>query len=80
MLALALKAKVRYRTPVVWSVLSKEGSSSAEEGVALFRRFLRLARAEDIRVFAADREFIGEECLAFLANQKIPFACVSVAA
>jgi hypothetical protein len=60
--------------PVVWEVLSKEGSSSVEEGVALFRRLVRLARPEDIRVVTADREFIGEDWLAFLAEREISFA------
>lgn len=59
--------------PVVWEVLSKEGSSSAEDGIALFKRFLRLARPEDIRGVTADREFIGEPWMAFLAEREIPF-------
>jgi len=60
--------------PVVWEVLDREGSSSAEDGMALFRRFFRLAGSENIRVVTADREFIGEKWLAFLADREIPFA------
>jgi hypothetical protein len=60
--------------PVVWETVSREGSSSAEDGIALFKRFLQLARPEDIRVVTGDREFIGEDWLAFLAERKIPFA------
>jgi hypothetical protein len=60
--------------PVVWETVSREGSSSAEDGIALFQRFLRLVGPEDIRVVTADREFIGEDWLAFLAERKIPFA------
>ena len=60
--------------PVVWETVGREGSSSAEDGIALFRRLVRLASPENIRVVTADREFIGEKWLAFLAEQKIPFA------
>jgi hypothetical protein len=59
--------------PVVWTVLSKEGSSSAEDGIALFRRLVRLTSPEKIRAVVADREFIGEDWLAFLADREIPF-------
>jgi hypothetical protein len=55
-------------------MIGREGSSSAENGIALFSRFLQLARPEDIRVVTADREFIGEKWLSFLAEREIPFA------
>ena len=60
--------------PVVWETVGQEGSSSAEDGIALFQRLVRLASPENIRVVTADREFIGEKWLALLAEQKIPFA------
>lgn len=59
--------------PVLWDVLDREGSFSAEDGTALFKRFLRLTGPEDVRAVVADREFIGEEWLAFLAEREIPF-------
>jgi hypothetical protein len=59
--------------PIVWKVLGKEGSSSAEEGTALLRRFLRLVPPEDIRAVLGDREFIGEPWLVFLYEHEIPF-------
>jgi hypothetical protein len=59
--------------PVVWSVLNREGSSSAEDGIALFKHFLQLARPENIRVVTGDREFIGKKWLALLADREIPF-------
>ena len=59
--------------PVIWETVGQEGLSSAEDGIALFQRLVRLASPENIRVVTADREFIGEKWLAFLAEQKIPF-------
>jgi hypothetical protein len=59
--------------PVVWEAVGREGSSSAEDGIALFERFLRLVDAANIRIVTGDREFIGEDWLAFLANREIPF-------
>jgi hypothetical protein len=60
--------------PVVWEAVGREGSSSAEDGIALFERFLRLVDAANIRIVTGDREFIGEAWLAFLADRDVPFA------
>ena len=59
--------------PVLWDVLSKEGSSSTEERKALFERFLRLVEPEEIHAFVADREFIGSGWLGFLSDRDVPF-------
>lgn len=59
--------------PILWQVLGKEGASSAEEGKALFRRFLGSVPAEAIQAVVGDREFIGEPWLAFLEERQIPF-------
>lgn len=59
--------------PVLWRLLPKTGISSTSERIALVRRFLRLVEAERIRAVVADREFIGQEWLAFLEGQGLPF-------
>lgn len=59
--------------PIRWQVLDKAGSSSAEEGMALLREFLRLVPAEDIRAVLADREFIATSWLELLDERDIPF-------
>jgi hypothetical protein len=69
--------------PVLWKMLSgegssstgKEGSSSTEERKALSReRFLRLVGgAEKIRALVADREFISAGWLGFLSEREVPF-------
>lgn len=60
--------------PLLWRLLPKTGVSSTEERIALVRRFLRLVETERIRAVVADREFIGEEWLAFLEDEGLPFA------
>ena len=60
--------------PVLWDVLSKEGSSSTEERKVLFERFLRLVEPDQIRAFVVDRKFIGQEgWLGFLFDRDVPF-------
>ena len=59
--------------PVVWRLLGKAGNSNTDERIALTGRFLALVDAEDIRAFVADREFIGEEWMAYLKDEKVPF-------
>jgi hypothetical protein len=59
--------------PVLWETLPKRGTSSTAERKALFERFLRLVKPEQIRAFVADREFIGQGWLGFLSGRNVPF-------
>ena len=59
--------------PVVWRLLGKAGNSNTYERIALTRRFLALVDAGEIRAFVADREFIGEDWLGYLKDEKVPF-------
>ena len=59
--------------PVLWRLLPRTGVSSTSERIALVKRFLRLVEAGRIRTVVADREFIGEQWLAFLEEAGLPF-------
>lgn len=72
-LMLALVTR-RFRVPMMWSVLDKDGASNAAECIALMERFLARYGSTSIRVLLADREFTGLEWLAFLVVHRIPFA------
>ena len=64
----------RFRLPLMWTVLDREGSSHSEDRIALMRRYLALFGAGTVRLLLADREFIGLKWLTFLDNSGIPFA------
>ena len=61
--------------PFCWILLDKKGNSSTDERKLLIEEVLKIIPVEKIEVILADREFIGEEWLAFLNDTKeIPFA------
>lgn len=64
----------RFRIPLMWTILDRAGTSDTEERVALLRRYLARFEAVSIRLLLADREFIGLKWLAFLDQNKVPFA------
>jgi Transposase DDE domain len=57
--------------PLCWLVLSKKGNSNQQERILLFRILLRYLPAIRIKIFIADREFIGKEWLKYLKSQGI---------
>lgn len=59
--------------PIVWRLLGKPGNSSTQERIALTKRFLALVDPADIGALVADREFIGEDWLAYLMDERLPF-------
>jgi hypothetical protein len=59
--------------PLLWKALGKAGNSSQEERIALMQKLLRFLPKEKIAGLLADREFIGEKWLGWLAAQDIPF-------
>jgi len=63
--------------PILWQLLPKAGNSNTAERKALMERFLRLVPASKIKVFLADREFIGTEWLGFLHERDVLF-CIRV--
>ena len=64
----------RYRVPLLWTFLNHSGNSTTEQRIALMRRYLTYFKASTVRMFLADREFIGQEWFRFLLDANIPFA------
>lgn len=59
--------------PIIWKLLDKAGSSSAEEQIELVQRFIDIFGSTQIESLLADREFPNEAFLAWLIKLKIPF-------
>lgn len=60
--------------PILWKFLgNKRGNSSQEERQELLAQYIKLFGLEHIHSLSADREFIGEKWLSFLAQHKVPF-------
>jgi hypothetical protein len=63
----------RYRVPLMWAFLGHPGNSTTQQRIALMLRYLTFFKASSVRMFLADREFIGQEWFKFLKDQGIPF-------
>ena len=59
--------------PVYWLLLNKRGNSSTRERVALVKRFFRQFGKGRLQGLLADREFIGQEWLAWLKSEQVDF-------
>lgn len=57
--------------PLCWSVLPKKGNSNQTERIALFNFLLRFIPISRIKVFIADREFIGRDWLTYLKSRGV---------
>lgn len=59
--------------PVYWLPLNKQGNSKTRERIALMKRFIGQFGTTHIKGLLADREFIGDEWLGWLIEQRICF-------
>jgi len=59
--------------PLVWYVLDKPGNSDTRERIALIEEFIALFGEQKIDFITADREFIGQDWIAWLLEKKLPF-------
>ena len=57
--------------PLCWLVLPKKGNSNQTERIALFDFLLRFIPISRIKVFIADREFIGRDWLVYLKSRGV---------
>ncbi len=64
----------KLRVPLMWTLLSHSGNSTMAQRIALMRRYLARFDASTVRMLLADREFIGQQWMAFLKDEGIPFA------
>ena len=59
--------------PVIFSLLDKKGNSNTTERIALMDRFMRLFGEDSINSLVADREFVGDDWVAYLNNNNIRY-------
>ena len=59
--------------PLLWCELSHPGNSDTTQRIALIKQFVTLFASHCIRLITADREFIGEDWLAWLHEQRLCF-------
>jgi hypothetical protein len=59
--------------PLMWSLLTKRGNSSAQERRQLIKRYLDLFGEDSIDCIMGDREFIGKDWFRYLSNKRIQF-------
>lgn len=59
--------------PILYRMMPKFGNSNTAERIALLERYIRLFGIETIDCLLADREFIGEQWLAYLNRQGIRY-------
>lgn len=59
--------------PLLFSLLDKRGNSNSQERIDLIKRFIALFTKDCIACIIADREFIGQDWIAYLNTQEIPY-------
>jgi hypothetical protein len=59
--------------PVLFTMMPKFGNSSISERIELVQRYIELFGIDTIECLLADREFIGDEWLAYLNNNHIQY-------
>lgn len=60
-------------TPLLWRHLQREGASDTEQRKQLLGEFVRLFGSHRIHYITGDREFIGEDWIAWLHKRDLPF-------
>lgn len=59
--------------PLLFSLLAKRGNSNTLERISLINRYIHLFSFETIECLVADREFVGQDWLAYLNNNNIRY-------
>ena len=59
--------------PILFSMLNKRGNTNCQERINLVNRFIRLFGTHCIDCLMADREFVGDEWIKFLNDNKIRY-------
>ena len=59
--------------PLMFSMLPRKGSSNTKERIALLQRYIRLFGADSIDCLLADMEFVGENWMKWLNENKIRY-------
>ena len=72
----ALVLAITYRGvafPIVFKLLSKRGNSNTSERIELMKRYIKLFGYNTIKYLVADREFVGQEWIKWLNDNKIEY-------
>lgn len=69
----AFGKKQSFAVPIVWEMLQKAGTSNTQERKIIMQKVLDIVGRDNIEVVLEDREFIGEEWIAFLLDELVPF-------
>ena len=59
--------------PLLFSMLAKRGNSNSIERIDLIKRYIKLFGKESIDCIVADREFVGEQWIAFLNQNSLRY-------
>ena len=59
--------------PLLFTMLNKRGNSNSEERIELVNKYIRLFGKKNIESIVADREFVGQQWLEFLNQEKIKY-------
>ena len=59
--------------PLLWQLLDKKGNSNTAERISILSRFIAVFGADKIKSLLADREFLGDQWLAWLQAKGIDF-------
>ena len=59
--------------PLLFSMLDKRGNSNSKERIDLVNRYIKLFGKDTIECLVADREFVGEQWLKYLNDEKIRY-------
>ena len=59
--------------PILFSMLDKRGNSNTSERIELVDRYIRLFGKKSIDNLLGDREFVGEDWIAYLNSEKIGY-------
>jgi transposase len=59
--------------PLLFSMLKKRANSNSQERIALIERYIKLFGSDTIECIVADREFVGEQWLKYLNDNKLRY-------
>jgi len=59
--------------PILFSMLDKRGNSNTDERIELIEKYIRLFGKQNIENLLGDREFVGEDWIAYLNTKKIRY-------
>lgn len=59
--------------PIIYQLLPKAGNSNTQERIQIIERYIKLFGGDTIKELLADREFVGEQWMAYLNRNRIMY-------